>query len=266
VMPELPAPMIAHLTLEQPEPPPAPAPLLDLDAPPTPIEKDLATRVDAPSTEGPPPTKPRPVGDRVDEAVAQSSFARALGLGTTGENNNGERIEDHFEEGALYSDLDAFVGDGDQLVYYEDGPGMKPGWDHMEGDEDIGVLVHLDVDDVLVDGPGDGPSITPPVLVEPPLDPSPQANTIAAVIRANSGQLKACYDSELKLNPTTSGRMVLWFEIAETGKVAEVAVLDNQTGSNGAFEACVTRRLSHWDFPADTAGVYSYPFVFTPPR
>ncbi len=268
VMPDLPAPMIAHLVLAEPEPPAPLEPVVDPDASPTPVDDDQAMRTDHPKDDGSgpkAPSKPKPLGDRVDDAVAQSSFARAMGLGTTGENNNGDRIEDHFEEGALYADLDSFVREGEELVYYEDGPGFKDGpGSGPRLDEDIGTLTHLDVDDVVVGGPDGGPSITPPVLLEPPLDPSPQHNTIAKVIRANSGQLKACYDGELKLNPSTSGRMVLWFEISETGEVAEVAVLDNQTGSNGAFESCVTRRLSRWSFPAETAGTYSYPFVFTP--
>jgi hypothetical protein len=238
---------------------------VDEDAPPQDIE-EVADRVEEPDPTPPDTTPPAPVAGRLSDAVEQSSMARALGIGTTGEANNGRTIEDHFDGGGLYSDLDAFVREGEQLVIYEDGPTWKEGGNpggHQ--DADIGHLEGADVNEVVVgDGPGgDGPKQSTFAL-GPPDDPSESSGTVAAVIRGNSGQLKACYESERKLNPSSGGRMVVWFELSETGRVVEVSVLENQTGSNGAFEACVTRRMLRWNFAPADVGTHTYPLVFTP--
>ena len=241
-------------------------PNIDDDAPPQETDpEEVADRVDEPQ-ETPDTTPPKPVQGRLSDAVEHSSMARALGIGTTGENNNGRTIEDHFDGGSVYSDLDAFVRDGEQMVMYEEGPRWKEGGSpggHM--DADIGRLEGVDVDVVVV---GEGPGGTGPTgstfSLGPPDDPSDSSSTVAAVIKGNSGQLKACYESERKLNPSSGGRMVVWFEVAETGKMLEVSVLDNQTGSNGAFEACITRRMLRWSFAPADVGTHTYPLVFTP--
>ncbi len=260
-VPEIPDRFIAKLYVEPVDNEPAePVEIVDDDAPPTPTEPtEVADRTEEPAE---PAGPKKPTERRVEDALQQSSFARALGIGTTGDKNNGRTIEDHFADGGLYTDLDSFVRDGEQVVMYEDGPAMRgPRDGRILNDEDI-VFDAADVDTVVMtEGPNTGPGT---FTLGPPEDPTSKATSIAAVIRANSGQLKACYESERKINPSTGGRMVVWFEIAETGKVVEVSVLENGTGSNGAFEACITRRIGNWNFASEDAGAHTYPLVFTP--
>lgn len=273
VVPEIPD-RVLQFALQTPdveEPPEEPA--VDPDAPPTLTDEpsppdEVADRIDQPAD--PPPT-PQPGGGARDpdevlaDAIEDSALMRALMIGTTGDANNGERIEDLLGPGGRYTDLDAFVQEGREVVVYNDGPTFRQG--NGTGDRrdaDMGQLQDATIGDVgLGDGPGGG-TPTGDIFTPGPVEDPPSSRTVAAVIRAHSGQLKACYEAERKINPDTGGRLVVWFEIHEDGAVVEATVLDNETGSNGAFEACVTRRFSRWTFAAEDAGVHTYPLVFTP--
>lgn len=274
VVPEIPD-RVLQFALQTPnvEEPPV-EPVVDPNAPPEPSQEptppdEVADRIDEPMAPAL-RTEPRGGGTDPDEALADavknSALMRALMIGTTGDANNGERVEDLLgsREGR-YSDLDAFVREGREVVVYNDGPTFRQGSGNDDRrDADMGQLQDATIGDVgLGEGPGGGTPTVASFTLGPPEDPL-SSQTVAAVIRAHSGQLKACYEAERKINPDTGGRLVVWFEISEDGSVVEATVLDNETGSNGAFEACVTRRFSRWSFAADDAGVHTYPLVFTP--
>ena len=268
VVPEIPD-RILQFALQTPdveEPPVGPA--VDPDAPPEPTPPDEVTdRIDEPPLPSPKTEPGSRISDpdkTLEDALQNSALMRALMIGTTGDANNGERVEDRLgsREGR-YSDLDAFVREGREVVVYNDHPTFRRGNDDRR-DADMGQLQDATIGDVeLGEVPGGDTPTLDTFTLGPPEDPLSR-QTVAAVIRAHSGQLKACYEAERKINPDTGGRLVVWFEISEDGSVVEATVLDNETGSNGAFEACVTRRVSRWSFAADDAGVHTYPLVFTP--
>jgi TonB family protein len=92
------------------------------------------------------------------------------------------------------------------------------------------------------------------------------AAKVVAQIKARLGAIKACYERELKRNPTLAGKVTIQFTIEEQGTVSGVKVTENSTGED-AVGQCVANAVQRFRFtPGPDGGsvTFSYPFVFAP--
>jgi TonB family protein len=87
---------------------------------------------------------------------------------------------------------------------------------------------------------------------------------IQATIQQNSGQVRACYERELKSSPSLQGKVVVAWTIGADGRVRSPRAARNSTG-NRELSGCVKRALRTWVFPkSESPQDIEYPFVFKP--
>lgn len=94
-------------------------------------------------------------------------------------------------------------------------------------------------------------------------DLSPQV--IAAEMRRHMRAVKDCYDRQLKRFPELSGKIVISFEILESGKLSDINVEEDSL-KNADVRSCIVTRAKSWRFPRPSGGsvFVSFPLVFTP--
>jgi len=87
---------------------------------------------------------------------------------------------------------------------------------------------------------------------------------VTAFVRARTGGIKACYESQLRREPTLQGRMRVRFRILEDGTISQVSTIDN-TLASAEVEACVFKVIRGWRTPfrPTEAADVEYPFVFS---
>lgn len=108
---------------------------------------------------------------------------------------------------------------------------------------------------------------------EPSAPPSVEAtgqgtldkDAIRQAMLAHKGHVKACYDAQLKGNPSLKGRLMVRFVIGTDGRVQKSEV-SSSTLSAPAVEGCVAKAVGAIVFPKPTGGsvVVNYPLVFSP--
>ena len=85
-------------------------------------------------------------------------------------------------------------------------------------------------------------------------------------INTRRSAIQACYERELRAQPTLQGRVLISMTIQEAGNVTGVRATENTTGSD-AVASCVARVVGGLRFnpgPTDGSVTYSFPFVFEP--
>lgn len=90
-------------------------------------------------------------------------------------------------------------------------------------------------------------------------------DSLGRYIRMRIKSVQACYEKELKRNPSLKGKIVVRFVILTTGRVSEVSI-DQNTMGDQAVASCIVNTVRRWSFPIkpeDDAPV-SFPFVFSP--
>ena len=87
---------------------------------------------------------------------------------------------------------------------------------------------------------------------------------ISRVMRRQIKALRDCYERALKRDRGLKGKLVIRFEIMETGRTANVE-FDDLMGSPDVV-SCIRRRAKYWRFPKPEGGsvFVAYPIVFTP--
>lgn len=91
---------------------------------------------------------------------------------------------------------------------------------------------------------------------------TPDAEKVKGVVKRNTGQLKYCYEQELKADPNLAGRVEIEW-VVTGGRVTSANVLVNTTG-NSQLGTCIVGKIKRWTFPAEIEGEISWPFVFQP--
>jgi TonB family protein len=89
---------------------------------------------------------------------------------------------------------------------------------------------------------------------------------VVRMIQTRRSAIQACYEHELRANPTLAGRVAIQMTIQESGSVSGVRVADNSTGSD-AVGSCVVRVVQGFRFnpgPQGGSVTYTFPFVFEP--
>ncbi|MFL5307979.1 MAG: TonB family protein [Polyangia bacterium] len=85
---------------------------------------------------------------------------------------------------------------------------------------------------------------------------------IRRTVRRHLNEVRYCYDGALAAHPALSGRLVVQFTIAPTGRVL-AALLSSSTLANVAVESCVVAAVRRWEFPEPQGGglaSVTYPF------
>lgn len=87
---------------------------------------------------------------------------------------------------------------------------------------------------------------------------------INRVVKRQLKSLRDCYERALKRNRKLAGKVVINFEILETGRTSSIDV-DDRMGSS-VVRSCISGRVKYWRFPRPKGGsvFVSYPVVFTP--
>lgn len=92
-----------------------------------------------------------------------------------------------------------------------------------------------------------------------------EKSAISGVVQRRLGAIKACYERELKANPTLGGKVVVQFTIQESGRVGDVKIVSDSTGEPRVGK-CIANQIGHFKFPQPEGGsvTASYPFVLQP--
>lgn len=207
--------------------------------------------------------------EKAKEDVAQRSELfrqlQARLIGTMGENASGtvllENADGNYEDiaGRLAEAeaAGASLGDGSRIR----GAGATAGG---TGDRDVGgVGTATDLSGGV--NLGSAPQVAAPKgrVSAGDLDFSGgDVSEVGKVVRRYQGQLKYCYESSLKTNPSLSGRVVVGWEVAG-GAATDVYIAENTTGDD-AFAECIKAKIRRWSFEGVADGAAKTPFVFTP--
>jgi TonB family protein len=92
------------------------------------------------------------------------------------------------------------------------------------------------------------------------------ASIVVQMIKTRIGAIRACYERELKRNPSLAGKVTIQFTIEERGNVSGVKVAENTTGDT-AVGQCVANAIQRFRFnpgPEGGSVTFAYPFVFAP--
>ncbi len=91
-------------------------------------------------------------------------------------------------------------------------------------------------------------------------------SAVVRMITTRRAAIQACYERELRQNPTLQGRVAVQMTIQESGSVSGVRATENSTGSD-AVASCVVRVIQGFRFnpgPEGGSVSYTFPFVFEP--
>jgi hypothetical protein len=92
-------------------------------------------------------------------------------------------------------------------------------------------------------------------------DGTVDAGAVARVLRRELGGIRACYERELRNNPTLSGRLSVSFTLGASGRAINAST--NGLPAAPAVGTCVTSRVRGLVFPAVADGTVSFTFPFT---
>ncbi len=106
------------------------------------------------------------------------------------------------------------------------------------------------------------PALAGPGAEEASVQGSLDKEVIRRVIRQHIGEVKLCYEEQLKTNPSLAGRVMAHFTIGPDGKVTDSSIQETSLKSP-ACEKCIADAVRGWEFPKPRGGkvVVSYPFV-----
>lgn len=196
------------------------------------------------------------------ENVLQNSKLLAEFLATTGE--SGSFVESVFDGQDSVGDIDrALAENRGGMATDGDDPGLRGQKGGTGSAADIGELA-------AVGGGNSGVGGGPAVVVKASMDVGSgtvseqigDAGKLKATVRRYSGQMKYCYEEQLKKNQDLEGRVELGWAIYDGG-VEAVYPVSNNTGSK-ALEKCMMDKVKRWKFDKSVEGDVTWPFVFRP--
>ncbi len=88
---------------------------------------------------------------------------------------------------------------------------------------------------------------------------------INRIVNSHKTSIRMSYEKFLKRNPSLGGKITVRFTISSDGRVINVQILENSTGSIG-LENDIMRKVKMWRFEAIPQGdvTVTYPFIFAP--
>ncbi|MCB9794203.1 MAG: AgmX/PglI C-terminal domain-containing protein [Alphaproteobacteria bacterium] len=255
--------------VEPPDPDPVDEPEPELaereDGEPVPMEAEPEPQPsDDPSEPGLGSETPTERSDRIRDEVERRSLMLAM-LVNVGEGDPNNRLNGVFGQG------DAMAGDLDEALRHVNGVDIsgREAFDLKQDplqrrlDADIGELKGVTSSNATV---SKGPATEVRGSVDAPEGqaelPEGMAGDILGVIRKNSGQVRACYERELRLDPTLQGRVeVMWSMVS--GRVRSASIFSNSTG-NKALGDCIVSKVRLWRFDPEASGDVIMPYILSP--
>ena len=204
--------------------------------------------------------------EQARNAVKQSAVFKALQIATSGEGGAGVVFQ---ADGDPRTDVSAaLAASGGAGIAAADG---GPGGPAVRGGSGAGGPVGIgEVGGVAVGGGGGkikkraGPRIRVRMKMSKPKidDGNLDGKSVARKIRARKRAFQACYERELKRNPSLKGKLVLEVTVGENGRVADIDVADNAL--NNAVANCIKGKMRSIRFPKPEGGeaTFTYPFIF----
>lgn len=201
--------------------------------------------------------------DAIKKEVAGKGLLRVLGAERRGAKG---ALADVFEEGggAVGELGDAFSGI--QGVDFADSAGAT-------GTRGGGSGTGVGIGDLATEGGGSVESgVKTEVAVKgaakaeaPEVDGELSQAAIAGVMKRQLKALRSCYEGALKRDRTLSGKLIIRFEIEESGRTSNIEFEDVSLNSEDVKQ-CIRRRAKYWRFPKPDGGsvFVAYPIVFTP--
>lgn len=261
----------------KPKPETPPEPLEDLSK-----ESDLKSKVEKAESSAKPEPQPAAPPKRPDSGddpgkaakniedtkagLEKSSKLLAKILATTGESSGGMVAD-------MWSDHDKGLGDINAALKEKSGglttdagdPGIREGAGGGTGEA-------ASIGDLKASGAGgtSGVGGGPAVKVEGAVslgsgtmsDEIGDSGKVKNTVRRYAGQMKYCYEQQLKKNSSLEGRVELGWAVYD-GKVESAYVVSNGTG-DAELGKCMVNKLKRWKFPGDVEGDVQWPFVFRP--
>lgn len=201
-----------------------------------------------------------------EDTIQRSKLLTAL-IGTRGEANSGQMIED------LLGDTDNKFGNLQDALQNVDGTAVaseasiaanKGATDGRgSGDASIGDLARAGTGDGSGVGSGPGTAVKGSTDISG-IDAGSAEGADAATqtIRKYRGQIQGCYERILKSNPNVRGRLAIAIDVSG-GRVTNVSIDDNGTKS-AELESCVKTAVRRWRFDAEVDGTVYPTFVLAP--
>lgn len=102
---------------------------------------------------------------------------------------------------------------------------------------------------------------------EPQDEAAASRDEISAVVSAHLGDVRMCYENELKKNPKLQGKADFGWTIDTNGATKDVTLIESSL-MNKKVEKCIIDHIKTWKF-ATRSGitkVQKYPFRFAPSK
>lgn len=233
-----------------------------------PAEELAAEKEDAPEEK---PSQAAPSGQAMSTTRRDAIRKEAAGMGIvallTAEGAGGGAIADVFKEGNVGGDLDKIMGGigGIGLATSADLKTTVGGGDGG-GAATIDSLGTQKIEKKGATLTRTGANVTGTLKISTPaIDGELDPNAVSSVVRQNQLAIKACYEGELKRNPSLKGRIEVMILIDSLGRVAKVEVASNTMGNREVAD-CMQSRIRRWRFPKPKGGdvEVKYPFIFSP--
>lgn len=254
--------------------------MLAATPPPDPVELERVV-ADAGERVRPRDSKPRPAEDTPGASVEPRGRAEAPGpnladklrlamIGGRGAGGQSWTVEDYVNEVAgSDGELNEALGqvNGVELV----STGGFVARDGQAGGREVVDIAELSGGRVGGTTVNEGPGVTVNGAVRfeanagstnPEALEKGQADALRLQVKKQIGQVRVCYESQLKQEPELSGRLVLSWMVSG-GQALDVRVEESNIPSE-ALVACVIGRVKGWRFDRDIDTEVRYPFVFEP--
>lgn len=218
------------------------------------------------------PDKPQNAGQAAQDLqerkdnIQQSSKLFAKILGTTGESSGGMVADMWSDEDKGLANIDeALASKRGGITTDSNDPGIREGEGGGTG-QAAGIGDLKATGGVGTSGVGGGPAIKVEGSVSTGQGSVSEeigdSGKVKNIVRRYQGQMKYCYEQQLKKNSSLEGRVELGWSVYD-GAVESAYVVSNGTGDD-ELAKCMVAKLKRWKFDTSIEGDVQWPFVFRP--
>jgi len=215
-------------------------------------------------------------GEEADQPTAEELRAQrkaelmqqglAALIGTTGDTSSGDAVADLLADGSnLAGNLDAALAsaDGFKVARRGEDSTLRTGGGGTGEAGTIGDMAGIAGGDAgTVERAQEEVEANVGGNLEITFGDAGDVNSVKKYVSRKKGQIKACYEEQLKSNPDIAGKIEVTWTVQSDGSVTGVSVASNTTG-NSDLEGCIIRRIKRWKFPeGEDEFEITYPFNF----
>lgn len=102
------------------------------------------------------------------------------------------------------------------------------------------------------------------ILPKPQLGPKDR-EAVRNSIKSTLSDFRVCYETQLKTDPNSSGKIIVEFVIGSTGRIQESKIIESDFVGSDSMNKCVLKCLQNIEFPKPDKNItarVTYPFVF----